>query len=337
MLLWCATLPALAAPNCALYGKSGDWKKAEACYTAALSTSTDLPTLQGAILAYRKALIAHGAEPDRIYNLALALYRTGDFRESLATLEKYPSGAAEHQALAGADWRALGDLGQALPRLKQAAAAEPLNESYRVDYALALLRGGDEAGAATELSAAALRLPRSARIQSTLGIIAYANGKSDEAVARHKKAVALEPNAADLHALLGDVYSATGALEQAATEYSAATRLAPREATYHVAQGKNLLKLHREAEAMQSFRQVLKYDEGEPNAHFQLGKLAAASGDDRVGILHLERAARHADAPPEVHYQLSQLYRRTGRKPEAANALKRFEELQRNREEGSAR
>lgn len=321
-------------PGCARFLKAGDIVRAEQCATGALQRSPDPATLQQAIEIYRHALTAKGATPERVYNLALALFRNQEYRESLQLLSKYPSDAAENHALAGNSLRALNDFPRALLHLREASRREPGSEDYRYDYLLMLLQTGDEQTARTELESALNRFPRSAKLIAIRGMIAYANGQNVEAVESYRKAVSLEPNAADLHASLGDVYSATGDLQQAAASYAAATRLQPNEAEYHVKEGRNLMKLQRTEDAARAFRRALLRDSSEPEANYELGKLAAAESKDAEAIRYLEAAVRSTNVRPEAYYQLGRVYRRVGRNQDAAIAMKHFQERKATGEEG---
>ncbi|MEJ7608165.1 MAG: tetratricopeptide repeat protein [Bryobacteraceae bacterium] len=306
--------------------QAGDLGRAEQCYTEALKRRADPETLTRAIALYRKAMSSNGAEPERVYNLALALFRHGDYKASLQTLSSHPQTNAEWPALAAANRRALGDFQAASDELRAAVMRAPLNEAYRNDFILSLLRSGGEREAGEQLDAAILQFPRSAKLHSVLGMRAYANGRTDEAVRYYERAVTLEPNAADLHAALGDIHSATGSYSKAAVAFAAATRLDPSDPDYHVKEGNNLIRLQNIAAASRSFRKALAFDPRSLQANLQLGKIAAADAKFGVALAHLKLAANTEEAPAEVYYQLSQIYRRLGRQAEAASALKMYQE-----------
>lgn len=328
-----AAVRGTSVPECAAYARSAKWQAAEECYTAALRRHGDASTLQAAIRVYQKSLTHHGPKPDRVYNLALALFRSGQVEECLSLLTKFPDENAERYALAGAAWRATGDLEKALPALQQAAVLQPRNESYRCDYVLTLLRAGLEAEATAELEQAASLFPRSARVQGAFGLLAFGRGDYAGAVARYRQAVEFEPEAAEMHASLGDVYAATGDLAQAEAAYGTAIRLAPGDSSYRVKRGRSLQRLQRQQEAVVEWKKALSANPNDLEAHFELGKTAAASGDGKSALLHLEKVARSPEAPPEALYQLSLVYKRLGRPEDSARTLKRFQQRRRETQE----
>lgn len=331
--LLAAAAAGTAVPDCAQVTRNGNWKAAEECYTAALQRNPDSRTLRAAVLVYRKALASGGPSRDRVYNLALALFRIGEGKESLALLDQYPDWNAERYALAGAAWRLTGDLVRALAALRQATSLEPNHEEYRCDYVLTLLRAGQEAEAAAQLDRAVVQFPRSARVQGALGLLAFGRGDFPGAIARYRRAVEFEPGAAEMHASLGDVYAAAGELGKAASTYATAIRLSPQDGSYLVKRGRCLLRLQRQQEAVIDLKKAVQLDPQDFEAHFELGKLAASASDDPAALLHLEKAARSPNAPPEAFYQLSRLYRRVGRAQDSAAALRRFQERKQEMQE----
>lgn len=328
MVVLFAAMMAFADPtDCAQSVRSGDWKTAEQCYAAALQRDTSARTLQGAIRVYRKTLATEGPDKDRVYNLALALFRMDQPQDALELLDKYPEWNSERYALAGAAWRSAGDLEKSLRALHQAASLQPDNDNYRSDYILALLRAGLDNEASAELDRAVVAFPKSARIQGALGVLAFGRGDNSAAAARFRTAIELEPGGAEWHASLADVLSASNAFADAAQSYAAAIRLAPRDTGYLVKRGRTLLRLDRRVEAVADWRKAIRIDPGDVQANYELGKIAASGGDDKAALLYLEKVASSPDAPPEAFYQLGRVYKRLGRPRESALALKRFQEL----------
>lgn len=321
-----ALLIASASPRCSQLTQTGDLRKAEQCYTKALTIEPDRRTLGEAITLYQKTIDLHGATPDRVYNLALAHFRSGDPEASLKILKAYPGSTGEWYALAAANRRALGDTRAAAEDLRNAIRHSPDNESYRYDYILALLRSGGEADAGKELDAAVAQFPRSAKLHSMLGMRAYGSGRNEEALRHYETAVSLEPKAADLRAALGDIYNAMADYQKAAVSYAEATRLDPGDPDYHVKEGNTLMRLQNPAAAGRAFRKGLTADPGNVAAHLQLGKIAFSDARYTAALTHFEKAAAGKEAPAEVFYQLSQTYHRMGRQGEAGSALKIFQE-----------
>lgn len=319
-----ATAPASVA-TCRTYAKGPDIVSAERCYTDLLRSRPTKALLPEAISVYKRALKTKGAVADRVYNLALALFRNGQPEESLAFLDAHGSDAAEFHALSGAVLRTLGQQQRAVDELRAAATKDGANEDYAHDLIVVLLQNGLEA--TRDLNSALQRFPASAKLHAVAGMAAYANGRNAEAVTYYEQAVRLDPNAADFRAALGDVYVATGSFDKASAAYDAAIRIEPCNAEYETKAGKNHLRLQRHAQAVAAFRKAVACDGAAAEANFQLGKLAFAAGEDSRAVLHLEKSAASPGAPAEAFYQLSLAYRRLGRAELSRAALERFQQL----------
>jgi len=275
---------------------------------------------QEAISAYEQMLDIDPGNKGVSYDLALALNHLGRNRESLAVLGK-PAGA-DALALAGLNYRALGDLAAAERDLRAAFALEP-GPQIAADFGIVLLdrEKHQEAGKVFR------KYPDEVRCLVGIGLAAYATGKNAEAEKSFAAAAAREPAAADIRAALGDVYFATDRYQDAATAYQEAIRLDPRNAEYRVKAGRNLLRLDHEDAALERFREAVRIDPLNSEAHFEQGRIAAAARRDDVARLHLEASAAIDPGRSGAHYQLGLLYRRLGDPARAAASMRRFEQL----------
>jgi len=280
-----------------------------------------------AITHFRKALELAPRSADFTYNLALALLHENQAAEALIVLDKHPFQAADHLALRGAVLSVLGRFPQAIEALRRSVALDPDNPDSLYDLALTLLKTGNSTEAATLLNRGRQRFPQAAKFHAAAGMVAYDNGRNDEAVRAYQAAVKLEPDAADLHASLGDIYDATGDLARAQSAYAKAVSLDPANASYHLKQGRNFVKLQRPADAQAAFTKAIARDPSLADAHFQLGKIAATRADHAAAIAHFERAVAADPSLKEAWYQLSLSHRRAGNNEKAAAALERFRKL----------
>ena len=281
-----------------------------------------------AIAQFRAALEFDPRSPDAAYNLALALFGEGRAAEALTVFDEHPANTADHFALRGAALNTLQRPADAVPALRRAVALDPGNPDFLYDLALTLLKIDASAEGARLLESGRRRFPRVAKFHAGVGMVAYLNGKNDEAVQAYESAVKLEPNAADFYAALGDVRDATGDLARAGAAYSQALRLDSSVAAYHVKYGRNLAKLQRPREAEAAFLDALARDPANADAHFQLGKLLIARDDHASALSQFEQAVRANPSLKEAWYQLGLGYRREGMQEKALAAMEQFRKLQ---------
>jgi tetratricopeptide (TPR) repeat protein len=118
--------------------------------------------------------------------------------------------------------------------------------------------------------ARALR-PQSAAIWVKLGSVLTAQGKLDEAVAAHRKALELDPNDAGAHNNLGNTLSAKQDVDAAITHYRKAIELDPRFAGAHTNLGIALREQKKLDEAIDCHRKAIELDPTFAAAHNNLG------------------------------------------------------------------
>ena len=194
--------------------------------------------LDGAIAAYRRALVLEPRDPTAHYDLGLALEQKDDFEAAIVHLERArelePS--PDHlRALVGAhinhgvSLANKGDLQGAIAAYRRALLLDEGSVPARRNLALALGEAGDRAGGIAELERTLAAQP-SEDLQRALvsllvrdaGELARA-GKHREAIVQYRKAIGLEPNDSRTYVDLGDSLleiddadGAVAALEKAA-------------------------------------------------------------------------------------------------------------------------
>jgi tetratricopeptide (TPR) repeat protein len=264
------------------------------------------------------------------FDLALALYRCGQFEESLRTLDDLSetgSRDAAYYALSGSAKRELGNFAPALIDLNKAVSLDPESDDYLYDLAIALIQAGKAEQALNELDARISRCKNCASLYAARGVACYATGRNDESAKNYQTALRLEPGAADLHVALGDLYSAAGAFERAGDEFDAAVELDSTNIAYRVKQGRNWVQLQQPVKAEALFRNLLLKDPTNFDANFYLGKLASDRGDVASAIRNLKAAVQKQPGNSAALYQLALAYRKAGLPNEAAKTMERFLKL----------
>ena len=157
----------------------------------------------------------HRDSYDVNYNLALALFRSAQYERSAEVLVPLLSGArpAEAYNLLGAVEEKRGRISEAVAALKKAAGLNPGKESFRFDYAAALLLYGDLNDAVSAFDAASRDFPASVRVRVGAGAAQYLAGHYEPAVRALLEAVRIDPDARSAYRLLGLSYETAPALQ----------------------------------------------------------------------------------------------------------------------------
>jgi tetratricopeptide (TPR) repeat protein len=253
--------------------------------------------IEEAIPDYRRMLALDPGNASVRFDYALALNRLGRARESLSILGTTRD--ADSLALAGANYRLLGQTRNAINSLRRAFTLAPTPEIAH-DLGLSLLAVESHA----EAERVFRRYPDNARCLVGIGLVAYATGRNEEAKLAFEKAAMLEPKAADIYSSLGDLHHSAGAFDEAARSYESALRLAPMQADYHVKSARNLSRLNRDSDAVLHLRNALTIEPLEADANLELARLMGPNGSESDRRKLLETAIAADPLKPAGFYQL---------------------------------
>ena len=301
---------------------------------AAPAAARPLEVIDGAAEAPLTAapVAAAAARPD-----VEAALRAGDYDKAEALLVKEAEATPSSEVL-----RLLGivflrgsrPLNAAIA-LKKAEAIAPLDEPSRFTLAMAYVAMGKRAWARPELEKLAAQAPAKALYPYWLARLDYDDNQYAAAVTKLEKAIALDPAFARAHDNLGLCYEALGRFDDAQKSYETAIRLngeqKARSPWPPLNLGMLLTRLDRNDEAEARFREALRTDPAFAAAHYQLGVVLEKKGKAGEARNELEDAARLDPSSAETQYALARLYRRTGEADKADAALRRFEELKKQK------
>ena len=136
-----------------------------------------------------------------------------------------------------------------------------------------------------------------------------------------------EPAAADIRAELGDVFFTTDRLPEADAAYRGSHPARCEQSGVSRQSGTQLIAPRPGDCGAEKFREAVRLDPLNSEAHFELGRIAAAARDDEVAQMHLEASAAIDPGRGAAHYQLGLLYRRFGDPVLAKASMRRFEQL----------
>lgn len=160
-------------------------------------------------------------------------------------------------------------------------------------------------------------MPEEPGAHVNLGNALARQGRFDEAIASHDRALALDPGLVEAHNNRGHVLLEMGQPAQALESYRRAIELRPAFAEAHDNAGSALLELGRTAEAAHCFRQAIDYDPNGPAAHTHLGNALFAAGQYERAIASYRRALELEPRCEAVYVQLGNALHELGRLDEA--------------------
>jgi tetratricopeptide (TPR) repeat protein len=199
----------------------------------------DQGELEEAIADYSAAVALDPAHSRAFHNRAFARATLGDAAAALADYDEAirldPAYVRAHQnrlrlleqqAAGAADPAPL--LAQIAAGTRRRAALEPAAAAlYRYQEGAALVRLRDAAGARAAFDAALLADPQQVDALYERGLLSFAEGRLDAALADFDAALALSPRAANAHYARGLARQAAGDLERAIADFSRAIALRP--------------------------------------------------------------------------------------------------------------
>lgn len=260
------------------------------------ATSSDIQTMFGSQQweAVAAAVSPSEEDPDRLFQLGVALARLQQFEKAVISLERVRS-ETRHRGEADY-WLALSyarlaeDEAEALGRNR---SADPIRHAVRGEILLRL--AADGAGAAAEYRSAVDSTPGDPALWAGLAAAEAMAGNWDDARESAQKAIGLDPS----RVLALRTYAEVCMQER---DYPA---------------------------AVPALEKVLELESGDAGAEFLLGTAYSQTGEHEKALVLLRAAERHGypDERGRLQYLLGTVLRRLGRPEEAGVAFRRAEGL----------
>jgi uncharacterized protein (TIGR02466 family) len=159
-------------------------------------------------------------------------------------------------------------------------------------------------------------LSPNAETLSNLGLVLQEQGKTAEAAANFRKALALQPGSGELHFNLGIALASQGKLDEAIASYRKAAALKPKLAVVHYNLAIVLQQREQADEAIACYRKALALEPGFFEAYGNMGTILQQQGKlDEAVASYRKALAIHADA--RGHFNLATALRDQGKLDEA--------------------
>lgn len=277
-----------------------------------------------AVPLYRKALAINPNVQGLRLNLGLALFKLGDLKAALPeftqSLNQAGPGSPEAQRLTiliGMSHYGLAEYAEAVPFLKQAAAADQQNLPLRLALAHSCL-WSKQFPCVMDVYHEILTLNSESAEADMLAGEALDEMKDNEGSTKmFRAAVAANPKEPNVHFGLGYLLWAQKIYPEAAREFNAELANDPQHVQSLVYLGDTEIQLNQPAAARPVLEEAVRLDPAQPLAHLDLGILLSDAGDNEGALRELTLAEKLNPNEVNVHWRLARLYRAMGRKDEA--------------------
>ncbi len=277
-----------------------------------------------AIPFYRKALAINPKVPGLRLDLALALFKDSQLKESIpefeALLKSAPPNSPDAQratVLIGMAYYGLADYPHAAAYLKQAAEADPNN----LELLLALEHSylwSKQFKYVLEVYHRILTLnPDSAAADMVAGEALDEMKDNAGATAMFRAAVKADPKQPNAHFGLGYLLWTQKQYPEASQEFQAELANDPKHVQAMVYLADADIQMNGVEQAGPLLNAAVKLDPSVPLAHLDLGIVAAEAGRNEEALREFLQAEKRMPEDVNVHWRLARLYRTMGRKEEA--------------------
>ncbi len=268
-----------------------------------------------AIEQYKLAL-DQKSDPRLRMNLALAYYKTGDFRTAAAELRKIRDADVANlqvvMLLADCDLK-LGDNKETIELLTPLQRANPSDPGILYLLGTALLRDGQIAQGQVIIDQI-MKNGDSAQARLLMGTAKFEAHEFNSALLDLKRALDLDPNLPGVYAYYGMALLVMGDTANAKSAFKNELAHDPNNFDANLRLGA-LLRIDQEyAAALPYLQRAQKLRPGDPGVRYQVASILLAQGKEDQGRTQLEALVKEVPAFTEAHVTLATVYYREKRK-----------------------
>jgi tetratricopeptide (TPR) repeat protein len=261
--------------------------------------------------------------------LGLAEKRTGEVAGALGDLEKAFPNLQEHKIRVETGMELIemysesGDLEKAAATIGVLRELEPTNiaiiyAAYRVYSDLA-----DE----SKLSLSVVG-PKSAQVHQMMAHELAREGKTDEAIANYRAALAVDPTLPGLHFELAEILNNSSVKDgpaEAERQYKAALEANPLDEKSECRLGDIAAQRGDQKEAFDRYSRALQLQPDDADADIGLAKVLTSMNEPAKAEALLKHAIQLDPTSALAHFRLSTIYRQTGRPEDAKRELAEYQ------------
>lgn len=268
-----------------------------------------------AIKFYKRAMALNPKMPGLRLNLGLALFKAGDYRETIAELDPLMKARPDDQRLTiliGMSRYGLGHFAEASPLLKQASDRDPENLTLLLTLAHSCLLSNQYPCVVDAYHRLISLNAESAEADMLVGEALDEMKDPQGAIREFRAAVTANPKEPNVHFGLGYLLWTEAQYPEAAHEFQAEITNDPHhiQALLYLADTK--MQMNQMDDARPLLEQMEKTDPNIAMQHLDLGIVYADEDRKQDAKNELETAVKLAPKNVNAHYRLARLYRSMG-------------------------
>jgi tetratricopeptide (TPR) repeat protein len=294
-----------------------------------------------AIAFYRKAMALNPAMPRLQFNLGLAYFKAGEYKEANRILEPLlktqPSGSDEAQRLTiliGMSHYGLGQFAAASPYLKQAADRDAQNLQLLLTLAHSCLLSQQYQCVLDTFHRIVALDPESAEAHLLAGEALDEMKEPIAAIRELRAAVQADPKEPNVHFGLGYLLWTQAHSEEASHEFQAELDNDPEHYQAMLYLADSQIQMNRMEAARLLLEKVVKINPINPMGHLDLGVVYTEAGRNADALRELKTAAALEPNNVKAHWRLARLYRSMGKMAEANAELTKSKNINEADDEG---
>ena len=294
-----------------------------------------------AVAFYRKAMALNPTMPRLRFNLGLAYFKAGDYKNALdqlkpllKTLSPTSDEAQRLTILIGMSHYGLGEFAAADPYLKRAAEIDAQNLPLLLTLAHSCLLSRQYQCVLDAFHRIVAQNPESAEAHMLAGEALDEMQEPVDAVRELRAAVLANPQEPNVHFGLGYLLWTQGKTEDAAHEFQAELANDPEHLQAMVYLADSQIQMNRMEDARPLLEQVVKINPANSMGHLDLGIVYMEAGRKQDALREMKAAAALDPNSVKAHWRLARLYRSMGKTAEANAELAKSKRINEAADEG---
>jgi tetratricopeptide (TPR) repeat protein len=294
-----------------------------------------------AIASYRKAMALDPAMPRLRFNLGLAYFKAGEYKDALQQfnplLKTETPDSEEAQRLTiliGMSHYGLAEFTAADPYLKQAADRDAQNLPLLLTLAHSCLLSNQYQCVLDAFHRIISLNPQSAEAHMLAGEALDEMKEPVDATRELRAAVEADPKEPSVHFGLGYLLWTQGQTEEAAREFQAELNNDSQHTLSMLYLADSQIQMNRLEDARPLLEKVVRIDPANPMGHLDLGVVYTEAGRNLDALRELKKAAALDPKDVKAHWRLARLYRSMGKTAEANAELTKTKNMNQAADEG---
>jgi predicted Zn finger-like uncharacterized protein len=286
--------------------------------------------LESGIHEFKRALELDPHDMDAMFGMGIALRKSGDLAgagRALGEITKRDPGFAGLAEQSGLLFEAQGDFKKAVDAYRAALEKDPGDNSLLLRLGAAQVSAGDYDTAEQTLAKVVREMPNSAEGEYFIGRIAFARGRTPDALTHFDRAVGLDGTRGEFHLYVARASLEMGNLGRTLDEVQAALSSDPNQGDAYWVRATVRLRMGAVKDALSDLNKALRLNPARTDAYAVQGDCYEQLRDLPDAITAYRTALTRDPARGEWWYRSAMLHADSGNRAEADTSVKRAIEI----------